>query len=276
MDVTEDFYVTLSSNSCLNFHPDNKSNSFKVLLRKELALNDFKVALTEIIFSPIFGNVLENNNTIYFGFTSKDNANNKSVTMLKCRIPIGNYKSVKDLMDKINSCVRDKKFDWMEKGTEFLEFVEGKVLITSKFKNNLTTFSIKNLTISNVSREMEIRFENNLAKMLGYTPNANVFELKPEYPFVEYSPVEEIFIYSNVVDYQLVSNFAAPLLRVFATPAPPAGGKKVCIEFANRNYLQTCNNNLRYIEVECKDALGNLVPFARDSNMILTLHFIKS
>lgn len=61
----ENFYITLMSNSSLNYFPQNKSSSFTVLLPQKICLaGAWAVALAEMHYNFNFFNVAEENNKI--------------------------------------------------------------------------------------------------------------------------------------------------------------------------------------------------------------------
>lgn len=282
MNINDDFYVTLTSNSSLDIYPGNKTSNFRVQLVKELYLENYRVALTEIIYPNKFKNVTDDNSAISFGYSFTRNVDGVSVTenvLERCEIPTGNYKTIDDLTKEINKAVikkSDKKVDMLR-----VDGDDNKVKITAEFKKSLinTAETLKLIRFYEKTFDFLIMFENRLARQLGFLPNVNVFEHKSfNYSINEGYP-HEIFLYSNILDYQIISNSYAPLLKIVPVNANmkknEGFGEKVRIEFINRNYLNLCQNNIKTIAIECRDSQSRPIAFEDGNNIILTLHFIK-
>lgn len=268
MNQTEDFYVTLLSNCCLDLYPDNKTSNFRVLLNRPLYLENYKVALSEIIFPNNFNNVSKFNNTVSFGpvsFKSK-NSVGRFEKVVKCEIPTKNYSTIEDLIKIINSTV-SKSVKWDE---NMLEITDGKIRITDLFKAKLD-----NRVNSGVPKTSApfVQFENRLATTLGYLPNVNIIDTQPTWFALDAGIPGEMFIYTDFIDHQIISNTSAPLLKI--VPIFNHDDKTSRIEFSNRNYLQVNGNHINNITIECRDAQSNLISFEDGCSLILTLHFIK-
>lgn len=275
MNQIEDFYVTLLSNCCLNLYPDNKTSNFRVILNRPLYLENYKVALSEIIFPNNFNNVSKYNNIVSFGpvYTPiNDASKQKSVGRLKkvakCEIPTGNYSTIEELVKVINSTV-SSRVKWDE---NMLEITDGKVKITEVFKDKLDN-QVNLGVLSELSSEPLVQFENRLATTLGYLPNVNIIDAQPSWYALDAGIPGEMFIYTDIIDHQIISNTSAPLLKII--PIFNNDDKISRTEFLNRNYLQVNGNHINNITIECRDAQSNLISFEDGYNLILTLHFTK-
>lgn len=109
MDENKDFYLTLLSNSSFKDYPDNKTNSFKVHLSKELRFSDngWKVALTDFIYPHTMYNVSENSNTIILTYihhvvNEQKTKNIRMVKTFKMKIPPCFCNTLEDLLKVIN------------------------------------------------------------------------------------------------------------------------------------------------------------------------------
>lgn len=277
----DDFYVTLSSNASADIYPGNKTSNFSVNLCREINVENFKVALSELIFPLNFNNVAQNNNTIKIGYKlnhiNEDAAPTSRLDLIDCMVPTGYYKNITELIDKINSLVIDR-VPWKSVKVNIISLnSEGKVEISGDFKRKLKQHANIALIETRASSvEPIIQFENRLATMLGYEHNVNLINTVPKVYDLTAGFVGEMFIYLNVVDNSLVSNSSAPLLRVYPISSDmPNVGRKVHVEFLNRNYTPVSSIKMRTISVECRNAQGNFIPFIDGSNMILTLHFTR-
>ena len=90
------FYVTLPSNSSVNFYPDNTLTSYTTRLVKQINLTgNWEVALTEIHYPFSWYNVTEKNNSFTFS--------ERGQVQTHARISHGFYFSVQDIVDAINA-----------------------------------------------------------------------------------------------------------------------------------------------------------------------------
>lgn len=276
MNYNDDFYVTLASNACLKYYPDNKTSYFKTLLNRPLYLENYQVALSEIIFPTRICNIFDNNNTIFFGpfFSAHIPVQNRKTTsylrqFISCKIPKGIYENIETLIDVINASVI-KRSGWDE---NMLELSDGKVCITQDFKTKLDDQVAHGAEIK-VQSKAAVQFENRLGTILGYPPNANIIKTSPSYYSLVAGIPGEIFLYTNIIDYQIISNTSAQLLKII--PISLNDDVKNRIEFLNRNYLNVIVNQIDNITIECRDAQSQLIPFEDGTNIILTLHFKKN
>lgn len=260
MDSIEEFNVTLLSNSCLNLFPKNKTSEFQVKLNRPLFMENFKVALTSAIFSNKFNNITRGNSKIVFG------PNVTPPRMLSTRvvanIPSKNYRSIDELIDTINENVENLS----KLGIKILHLDSGKAKVNEVFIEKLKLFAG-----AASSLEPIIVFENKLATVLGFPPNVNIINITSAAYNLEAGIPHEIFIYSNIIEHQIISDTSAPLLKIL--PISSNNGEKNHIELINRDYLNVFGNQIETIKIECRDAQKNLIAFEDGNGLILKLHF---
>lgn len=112
----KNFYMTLLSNSSLDYYPENRTNSFTVQLPRYMYLEgQWEVALVEIQYPYTFSNVEPGQNEIhletieitedfidwYVDIATKLAHNFKSETR-KYTITDGFYSTIKDIIDVVN------------------------------------------------------------------------------------------------------------------------------------------------------------------------------
>lgn len=69
-----DFYLTLMSNSSLNYYPENKTSTFTVHLPQKIQLlGEWSVALAELHYPYNFFNVTDGENNIYISNSTPTN-----------------------------------------------------------------------------------------------------------------------------------------------------------------------------------------------------------
>ncbi len=130
--MNDSFYVTLFSNSSMDFYPDNRTSSYTVQLPRTLFLDgDWCVALSEFQYPHSFFNVQDFDNEIeiktlfitqaIIDWTKTDNEptvenmlEKFSYEWDKCIIAPGVYKSVEELVISVNTaiekCVKVRTF----------------------------------------------------------------------------------------------------------------------------------------------------------------------
>ena len=91
-----------------------------------------------------------------------------------------------------------------------------------------------------------------------------------------------IFIYLDIIRYQIVGDTKTPLLRVIDTNRRVKNGDACSIEpnhlkvFSNLDYKKLLVNNIQSIAVNLQTETGRLVPFAAGGGkVVLTLKFQK-
>ena len=90
-----------------------------------------------------------------------------------------------------------------------------------------------------------------------------------------------MFIYLDIIHYQIVGDTKAPLLRVIDTNRRVKNGYACTIEpnhrkvFSNLDFKKLLVNNISNISVNLRTETGGLVPFAGGGKVVLTLKFQK-
>jgi hypothetical protein len=101
----KDFYLTLASNSSMNYYHENKTSNFSVKLPKTLTLDGkWVVAVTEIHYQNTFLNVSEGSNSISYRRHSKKKKFTSVTddTLEHCSIQTRDYNSIQDILNAIN------------------------------------------------------------------------------------------------------------------------------------------------------------------------------
>ena len=81
-----------------------------------------------------------------------------------------------------------------------------------------------------------------------------------------------LYIYTSVVDHQLVGNAVAPLLRVVC-PAGDKIGEKVSEKYIKPYYLPVNSSYIDKIDIQIRTTAGSFYPFLSGDPVIVTLHF---
>ena len=103
-----------------------------------------------------------------------------------------------------------------------------------------------------------------------------------DYPVDNPAGTKMMFIYLDIIRYQIVGDTKAPLLRVIDTNRRVKNGYACSIEqnhrkvFSNLDYEKPLVNNIQSIVVNLRTETSRLVPFARGGGkVVLTLKFQK-
>ena len=278
----EGFYVTLLSNSSTSFYPDNTIANFRTKLPQSLQFNvPYEVGLIEIQCPKTWTNFsLKDAEFVVF--------DKKTNTRSKLRAPLGIYTSIHQIIGEINTCLSAH-------GIEH----------TSLHYNTITN-RVSVLPIS----EIELTFQGKLAQMLGFTPGevfevietledgipkdlytaphpgftpGEVFEVfetledgipKDLYTAPHPADVEagmyNIFVYTDIVEYQTVGDSYVPLLRIVHIDGPD---KRIMTRTYDRpHYHRLCKTHIDSIETSLKSDQNQPIPFTYGKT-IIKLHF---
>ena len=86
------------------------------------------------------------------------------------------------------------------------------------------------------------------------------------------SEISNFYIYSDIVEYQIVGNNQAPLLRIVPTGEVNKGLNFTSKIFDSPHYIPVARNNLDTIEIDITNHLGNPIYFT-SGEVVVKLHF---
>lgn len=171
----------------------------------------------------------------------------------KSHIPATNYTSITHLLKAFNenSLIKGKaKFTYDE--------ISKRVTVTTSSKNLLSITTSETLSLQ-----------------LGFEPKTNfIKEYKGKYPINLYLGLpSQIFIYSDIIQPQIVGDVMTPLLRI--VPLDPTlyiyGAYKMNT-FSPTHYLPVMKREFDVIEIDIRTSIGDRVPFLFGTSSI-KLHF---
>ena len=268
-----DFFMTLVSNSSMNYYPDNKTSSFTVQLPEKITLNDsWSVGVAEIHYNYNFFNVTSGNNQIIISFKpenvneiSDPDPNNivkaESAKTSNIVIEPGFYNSESDIMDMINHELHQKKF------------ADDKVIDINK-KNNRTCVYRQNVS-DNIEK---IWFEGRLAMQTGFKPNQNIlkFKVSPYVGNISFGIPEQMMIYTDIIEPTYIGHEKAYVLKIVNTEANGFKFGEVCYkEYTHMHYIRIQKREFESISVDIRDYTGHFMPFEHGI-LTIKLHFKKN
>jgi hypothetical protein len=266
----KNFYLTLSSNSSMEYFSDNKTSNFTVKLPQTLTLDGkWSVALVDIHYQHTFNTVSEGNNKIFFNWIDE---RFQSELVIQSK----NYNSMGDLLTEIISSVHSS----IEHKARFIR----KGIVEKKLPNELLGFLDYNedrqkLIINDLYRSTckEIIFQNRLALILGYIPNENALVLKQKritQPNLLYGIPDEMFVYCDNIEPQVIGHKMAQVLRIVSINKDLMFGETHHTEYQRLQYIPLLKKEFENISIELRDRTGKFMPFMF-GNTILVLHFRK-
>ena len=195
----DEFYVTLPSNSSMDYYPDNTLSDFTTKLFKPIHLTgEWEVALTEISFPHSFYNIVEPFNVVrYSGDGSQRNQD-------RVTIPPGYYNDLEELFTTMH-----ERMNSLGKSNIKLVLNQNTQKVKVKLKNGAF-----------------IQFHPALSAMLGFEKEqpeegqlevVNVYMLKThegKLPMDLNAGMYSLYLYTDIIEDQLVGDAFAPLLRI--------------------------------------------------------------
>lgn len=250
----DDFFITLISNSSLNYYPQNTTSNFSVQLPKKIELNDeWRVGLAEIHYNYNFFNIAENSNTFYITEASIRSQHSKYV------IKTGFYAQIDDIIYLILQETEKKFGSW--------------ITYDSWKKQTIITKTDKIKSLIKEDDSLKIEFKGRLAMQLGFPPNTNVLEYD-ESPYtcnINFGIPDQIFIYTDIIEPQIVGDKAVQILRIVNNKYNEYGAS-IFTEFKDIQYVSLMKKQFESINVILRDTSGLSFPFLHGISTI-KLHF---
>lgn len=199
---------------------------------------------------------------------------------LPYRLEMGRYVSATSLIEQLNTGLADTN--------NFLR-TENKILSFPRLRINQNQFSLHitngSTLISEEGKDLVPVMTKELAEMLGVEINKNnlVAEWDTFYA-VEYTHPEgsiditagirSLYAYTDIIDYNLVGNSMAQLLRVVEIPNGLMFGEQVKITYDKPYYFPVKDNVIHIIETCLKDDTKEDIEFLF-GKVVFVLHFRK-
>lgn len=273
----ENFYLTLMSNSSLNYYPENKTSTFTVHLPQKIQLvGEWVVALAEIHYPYNFFNVTDGENNIYVELNVDEphtEGELNSITHTKdtnritqsqhdtFAIPPGFYKSVTCILKAVN--------------TRLFELTECDVLSLDEL-NARTKINGEKCKESNIK---VLSFSNRLALQLGFNPLDNIlnFDSSPNIGNVYFGIPDRMLIYTDVIEPTFIGHEKAQIIKILNTGDALGSckfGDVRSTEFHHMHYTPVLKKDFESISVDIRDCTGSFMPF-RHGVSTVKLHFRK-
>lgn len=263
----DNFFLTLMSNSSLNYYNDNKTSGFSVHLAQKIQLTgDWVVALAELHYPYNFFNVTAGENAIFAEYnlknTQAENSNIlEQIEYKEMRISQGFYKNTTCVVKAVNK--------------QLSKLTHGDILSVDELDGR-TVIDTDKCWESNLK---SITFSSRLAMQLGFTPGDNIldFDRSDNVGNVYFGIPDQMLIYTDVIEPVFVGHEKAQVIKIVNT----AGAVRSCtfgdvhtVEFQHMHYTPVMKKEFEAISVDIRDCSGMYMPF-RHGVSTIKLHFKK-
>lgn len=245
----KDFYLTLPSNSSMDVFRSNTAAKYTTKLHQTIEFKgEWEVGLAEIIFPMSFYNIREGYNTIDYYESKSPAALVYSSDLNTVSIPAGNYNSIDSILNYLN---RHKVFS----GEIILRYDENTSFVEAKNSGKLFAFC-----------------RYGIDQVLGFDASMPMID-SAQYPANLYKQVpQQLFVYSDIVEPQLVGDTSAPLVRIIGIEQKSDYGKVIVKTYESPHYLPLLKRQFETIEIDIRDSTGASAPF-QYGPVIVKLHF---
>lgn len=254
----DDFYMHLPSNSSMDYYPENTLSNYTVKLDQTVDLTNggsWYVGMAEILYPREYHNIREPFNYVACTFDDGETPRPWHVFPLDP----GRY-TIHDVVYIVNNLFKGKP---------------------QKFKYHYETSMNRLVFQGDEKNTGALMFNEQLAKLLGYgrqysfSLNTN-YEIAPHSPSLETSMPPLLFVYTNIVQSQIVGGEKHPLLRIVNTSGA-ATGEDITTVMASKiyekiYYLPLQLKLLDEIVINIRDEAGSPIAFA-PGILSITLHF---
>jgi hypothetical protein len=248
-----DFYLTLPSNSSMQYYPDNTLARYTTMLPNCIDLKgDWEVGLVEIQYPHNWYNIPGPKRYRTFQLTTPavDNPDGP-VGEYSFFISEGYYPNIQHLLKEIEK--------------------------EASIAMNVTGQSIQ-FEYQPVTRKVIVPHEPNwtlqvpahIRTMLGMTHARFDRDHTKAPEVVDMDPVDTMYVYCDVVEPRVVGDSLVPLLRI--VPAGGYHGQLVTLIYDHIHYVRVAKKNFQTVEIDIRDRIGRKVPFEQGS-LNITLHF---
>lgn len=245
------FYLFLPSNVNIRYFPNNRISCFQVKLPKRLKFeqNEYVVALTELSYIHSMKKYLRMTDRLV-KYEIYDLANKHHVVKNHDFIPNINYSNINTVLREVNKLLHSE---------------DGGVLGVFKY------VSATKRVILSVNRGI-VSISQKMAECLGYSSvDFDVGVHEADGPLDLSCGMYNIFIYSDIVQSQIVGDSLVPLLRIVSISGEV--GQSINQTF-RPYYLPISKTDFNTIEIMLCNEFGEEIQFEK-GEAIVTLHFKK-
>jgi hypothetical protein len=258
--MADDFYLFLMSNTESN----NRIGDFRVQLAHSVQLDGrYEVALTDLVYPFTFDNLSDRHEGAGFHENTLL-VHRSSGSPVLVRVPTHNYATGAQLVELVNHGVtqafRDVSFRETNRQSATVEAAAPSVFHYNPITGKCSSFFDE--------RYKSIELSSRLAYLLGFDSRKLEKGLR-EASHPVHVGNELMFIYSDLVDFQMLSNVMAPLLKIVNMKG--AYGESSEVSFARPHYVPLLKNSFDSVSVQMKNDLNEVINF-HSGKVAMTLH----
>ena len=242
------FYLTLPSNSSMDYFPDNTLSHYITRLPRTLDLDgSWEIGLAEIQYPHSWYNVKDREAWVQIDIDKDSQVENHHFFL-----PEGYYTAAKRIVKAIE--VKKHRTEYKNKFDIRINDVNNKVSLA-------------------VKKNCQVIVSPMLQFMLGFKQ-----AIFPEGDYVGdwvadvARGLNSLYVYCPLVDPRLVGDAQVPLLRI--VPVEGKGGQLVTRVFHPVQYFPLVQRRFQTVEIDIRDDSGDIVPFER-GRVVVTLHCRK-
>lgn len=241
------FYVTLPSNSSMQYYPENTCTNYVTKLKMPIQLEGtYEVALSEVCLPFNWSAVVD-------GGLMVQNEEDGISEFIGLNWYID--QSINDIVDYLNKSLKDKK-------------------LPLKFSYNMHNYLFGLL----VPHDYVISFIGNTAQELGFefeilqgsSLQSYFIARHPVPPHV--NKISSLYLYTDIIEHQFVGDSFSPLLRNITVPNSLRYGDNISHNYIQPHYMPVTRNNIDSIEIDLRSDTGEPIHFV-SGKVIVKLHF---
>lgn len=279
------FYLTLPSNSSMNYYPGNTLTHYVTKLHNTFNLQgNWEVGLSEIFFPRSWHNVGKNEViTLVYNDSNDVDAKQEDRSTEIIKIRRGYYESVESLLQEMNTLLMKtyREGGGMVEWNDVNDETASPRRRRQKQRPNFYYNKANRKVIVELGGRTELRFSAGLADMLGVdddqNPLVNDKKRGASYKMKRVSDVDKtitsLYTYCDLLEHVPVGDTLAPLLRI--CDARGEYGKIVHLDFDKPRYIPVQKKAFDTIEIDIRDRFGIPIPF-ETGELVATLHFRRA
>lgn len=252
--------MTLPSNVMNSKNTNNRIGNYVTYLPSKLELDQtWKVGLCEIQYTNSWFNLKKSNDVTLSGLSGM-----YFQYSIPIHVPPGRYTDIEDLFKVINKIPGEKNVP---------------LLYCDKFSQRLIV-KPSEIAIEGRADSMFL-FSTELGQMLGIDSGYDTLEdhihgkhYKARQPYDLTGGINNLYIYSDVVDYTTVGDVKAQLLRSVRIPTDSKFGEQVDITYDNPFFIPLAKRDISSIEICIRDDSNEDINF-QFGRVQVTLQFVK-
>ena len=260
----DSFTIELVSNACGELFPDNTLSSFTNFLPEQVNLEgQWEVVISEIAYPSMYQNITEGKIKFF------DEKFSKSTSTYN--LEPGLYTSMTDIVEAMNRLIQERN-----NHNETCITVK----VSRKTQNVVILLANDTSVLVFCSTNLGHIFGNNVVNQFGVLMKGK----SPHEPQFAYDIVRihSLMIYSDLIEYSIVGDTRAPLLRCFPFISKLKGGDIITTgqymnyqTFSNLQFRRLLKNSFHSIHVDLRDTSGEKIPFVSVGITRLVLMFRK-